>query len=362
VRVALDEQIFAIQAGGGISRRFSELAMQLNAGVVSDIELLPFQSPIVNRYVLDDDGLCRSMSVRSARNPWTALAAYFSYVGQQPAADIVHSTFYLPNGLRRRRVGKHVVSVHDMIPELMPSTRRRLDFLTLKERYIRAADQLICISESTKRDLFRVYGKIEAPVHVVHLGVSPHFRPGVQRADFLPERYILFVGHRHQYKDAEILFRAFAEVARTDHEVELLCVGGNGLSNQEGSMLEELGIRRRVSQRFLSDDLMPTTYANAELFVFPSRFEGFGLPALEAMASGTPTILARSTSLPEIGGDGALYFAPGEIPELADCINAVLTDASLSRSLSESGLERARTFTWRRNAQRTAEVYREAVR
>ncbi len=272
------------------------------------------------------------------------------------------STFYLPNGLRRRRIGRRVVSVYDMIPELMPSTRRRLDFLTLKERYIRTADQLICISESTKRDLPRVYGGIAAPVHVVHLGVSPHFRPGVQRADFLPERYILFVGHRHQYKDAEILFRAFAEVAQVDHEVELLCVGGNGLSNQEGSMLEELGIRRRVSQRFLSDDLMPTTYSNAELFVFPSRFEGFGLPALEAMASGTPTILARSTSLPEIGGDGALYFAPGDIPELADCINAVLTDASLSRSLSDSGLERARTFTWRRNAQRTAEVYREAVR
>ena len=340
---------------------FSELAMQFNAGAGANIELVPFKTPIVNRYVLDDDRLRRSMGARSARNPWTALTAYLTYVGQPPAADIVHSTFYLPNGLRRRRVGKRVVSVHDMIPELLPSTKRRLDLLTLKERHVREADQVICVSESTKRDLLRVYGDIAAPVHVIHHGVSSRFQPGLDRVDFLPERYILFVGHRHQYKDAEVLFRAFARIAQSDYEIDLLCVGGNGLSRQEGLMLEELGIRQRVSQRFLSDDLVAVAYSNAELFVFPSRFEGFGLPALEAMASGAPTILARSTSLPEIGGDAALYFAPGKIDELTECISTVLSDTSISQSLRSHGLDRARTFTWTRSADLTAEVYREAV-
>jgi len=283
-------------------------------------------------------------------------------MGRPPKADILHNTFYLPHGLDGRHAGKRIVTIHDMIPELMPRTRRRLDFLTLKQRYVRSADQVICVSEATKQDMLKVYGLIEAPIHVIHHGVSNRFQPGIPRVDFLPERYILFVGHRHQYKDAEVLFRAFAQIASRDLDVELLCVGGNGLSQSESSLLEELGVRERVSQRFLSDELMASAYANAEAFVFPSHFEGFGLPALEAMASGTPTILARATSLPEIGGDAALYFEPGAVDELATGITTILIDGDARRDLSARGLDRAQVFTWQRSAELTAKVYREALR
>ena len=361
MRVVLDEQIFAIQPVGGISRMFSELARQFLEGHPADVELVPFQTPIVNRYVLEDGLMSRYLNAQSARNPWTALASYFSTISRPPEADIVHNTFYLPHGLDGRRSGKRVVTIYDMIPELMPRTRRRLDLLTLKHRYVRSADQVICVSESTKQDLLKVYGLIEAPIHVIHHGVSPSFSPGLPRADFLPERYVLFVGHRHQYKDAQVLFRAFAEVARQDSDIELLCVGGNGLGQQEAKLLEQLGIRERVSQRFLPDEIMASAYANAEVFVFPSHFEGFGLPALEAMASGVPTILARATSLPEIGGDAALYFEPGSVEELADQMTAVLSNATLSLDLISSGLDRARLFTWEAAAERTAAVYRQAL-
>lgn len=361
MRVALDEQIFAIQPVGGISRMFSELARQFLDEQPPDVELVPFQTPIVNRYILEDGLMSRSLNARSARNPWTALASYFFKVSRPPEADIVHNTFYLPHGLDNRRSGKRIVTIHDMIPELMPRTRRRLDLLTLKHRYVRSADQVICVSESTKQDLLKVYGLIKAPIHVIHHGVSPLFQPGLPRADFLPERYVLFVGHRYQYKDAEVLFRAFAQVARQDSEIELLCVGGNGLGQQEAKLLEQLGIRERVSQRFLSDELMASAYANAEVFVFPSHFEGFGLPALEAMASGIPTILARATSLPEIGGDAALYFEPGAVSELSDQISVVLNDATLQRDLIDKGLKRSSAFTWERAAEETASVYRQAL-
>lgn len=361
MHVALDEQIFAIQPVGGISRMFSELARQYLGGSTADVELVPFRTPIVNRYVLEDVRLRGALQARAARNPWTALASYFLRVGRPAKADILHNTFYLPHGLDGRHSGKRIVTIHDMIPELMPRTRRRLDFLTLKQRYVRAADQVICVSEATKQDLLKVYGLIEAPIHVIHHGVSDRFQPDIPRVDFLPERYILFVGHRHQYKDAEVLFKAFAQIARRDLDLALLCVGGNGLSQNESSLLEQLGIRERVSQRFLSDELMVSAYANAQAFVFPSHFEGFGLPALEAMASGTPTILARATSLPEIGGDAALYFEPGAVSELSTQISAVLNDPALRRDLTEKGLKHSSAFTWERAAAETASVYEQAL-
>ena len=361
MRVALDEQIFAIQPYGGISRMFAELASQFVQGSPPGVELNPFQSPIVNRYVLDDDELIERLRVREARNPWTALAAYFSKVTPRTQAEIVHNTFYLPHGLATHRSAKRVVTVHDMIPELMPRTRRRLDFVTLKRRYVQSADQVICVSESTKQDLLKVYGLIDAPIHVIHHGVNPRFTPAAPRADFLPDRYVLFVGHRHQYKDADVLFRAFAKVSRDDPDIRLLCVGGNGLSPKEAELLEGLGIRDKVSQRFLTDELIASAYAHAAVFVFPSHFEGFGLPALEAMASGAPTILARATSLPEVGGGASLYFEPGAVDELAIQIQRVLTDEDLRSQLINQGLERSRHFTWARTAEQTAEVYEQAL-
>ena len=357
----MDEQIFAIQPYGGISRMFAELALQFADGVVPDVELAPINAPIVNRYVLDDPSLTKALGVTEARNEWLALARYFARMRRPNGVDIVHNTFYLPHGLTKIGQAKRIVTIHDMIPELMPHTRRRLDFITLKKRYVDHADHVICVSEATKQDLIKVYGIPHAPISVVHHGVDPRFHPDVPPADFLPERYLLFVGHRKTYKDAQVLFRAFAQVAKEDATLQLLLVGGDGLSAEEVQRLSALGIRDRVSQRYLSDDLMASAYVHAELFVFPSHFEGFGLPALEAMACGTPVVLARATSLPEVGGDAAAYFEPGDDADLARVLRELLADAGARADLRQRGLARAASFTWTAAAERTAAVYRAAL-
>jgi len=357
----MDAQIFAIQPYGGISRMFAELAQQFADGAVPDVELLPLQAPIVNRYILEQPRLSSQLQAREASSPWTSLARYMSRVRTTTDADIVHNTFYLPHGLAPTRGAKRIVTIHDMIPELLPHSRRRLDWLTLKQRYVKSADHIICVSEATKQDLIKVYGIPKAPISVVHHGVDPRFHGEVAKADFLPERYVLHVGHRGQYKDADVYFRAFAKIAKQDSELQLLCVGGDGISEQESARLHELGIRERVSQRFLSDDLMASAYAHAEVFVFPSHFEGFGLPALEAMACGTPVVLAAATSLPEVGGDAAEYFEPGSDEDLARVLSDLLADSGRRRVLREAGLARAAEFTWVRAAERTAEVYRNTL-
>ncbi len=361
MRVAIDEQIFAIQRYGGISRMFAELARQFVLNEVADVDVLPFNAPVVNRYLLDHPEIGGPLGARAARNEWTALARYLTRPGTHPSCDIVHNSFYLPHGLAPARGAKRVVTVHDMIPERLPHTRRRLDWLTLKRRYVDHADHIICVSESTQRDLEDVYGPVSAPVTVVSHGVDERFHPGAPVLDFLPARYVLFVGNRGDYKDAQVLFEAFALLAKDHDDLHLLCVGGAGLDPQEIEWLKARGIRERVSQRYLSDADMASAYAHAEVFVFPSRFEGFGLPALEAMASGTPVILADATSLPEVGGDAALYFPPGDVRQLRVEIDRLLADADLRRRLVGLGLARAATFTWRTAAERTAAVYRETL-
>jgi len=361
VRVAMDEQIFALQPYGGISRMFAALARQFFSNPELGVELLPLAAPVINRYVLDDDLIRERLAVWDAGHEYKSLARYFMRVQPRRRLDIVHNTFYLPHGLASYPGAKRIVTVHDMIPELMPSTRRRLDFLTLKKRYVKHADHVICVSESTKEDLLATYGPIDAPVSVVHHGVDPLFRPDQPRHPGLPQRYVLFVGNRSQYKDAGVLMRAFAEVSHHDADLALLFVGGGALTSDESTVLRALEVTDRTVQVSLPDAAMPAAYANALMCVFPSRFEGFGLPALEAMACGTPTVLARGTSLPEVGGTAAAYFTPGDADELAAVMERMILEPELREAHRDAGIERARQFTWHRSAEETVAAYRSAL-
>lgn len=358
MRVAFDEQIFTLQAYGGISRMFAELTQQFLIEEDLDVHLLPLNAPIINRYALDHDIVRERLAVWDARHEYYALTRYFMKFRARKHQDIVHNTFYLPHGLAAYPGAKRVVTVHDMIPELLPGTRRRLDFLTLKRHYVKRADHIICVSEATKSDLLTVYPDITAPISVIHHGVGSHFTPNAPRLDFLPQDYILFVGNRGSYKDAAVLFSAFARVTSHMPHLRLVLVGGGELNDSEKRRLADLKILDQTMQVDLSDDSMVSAYAHARLFVFPSRFEGFGIPALEAMASGTPTLLARSTSLPEVGGEAAQYFVPGDADDLARTMIETLNDRSLLERMRSLGLARAAEFTWHRAASQHAAAYR----
>ena len=376
MRLAFDEQIFAIQQFGGISRLFAELAKQY-AGAVptetrptetrptgethSGVSLEPMHAPIVNRYILGHPELEQALDVWDAGSPWRALGRFFTRRRPSTSVDVLHSTFYLPHGLAGYPGARRIVTVHDMIPELLPKTRRRLDFITVKRRYVMSADHVICVSEATRQDLLRCYGPIPTPITVVHHGVDPAFRPGRPRWQDLPDRYILYVGNRGQYKDAAVLMEAFARFSPAEPDTRLLFVGGGPFTRSERQMLETLGIDRVTQQRSLPDAEMPAAYGQALMCVFPSRFEGFGLPALESMACGTPTLLAAGSSLPEVGGDAAAYFTPGDAGELTASITELARDDAARSELSAAGIERAALFTWERTASNTAEVYRRAL-
>lgn len=357
----MDEQIFAVQEYGGISRMFAELAEQFILDPEMGVSLEALNAPVINHYVLEDPLLRQWLAVRPARSHIQALAYYFLHRRRRGPVDVVHGSFYLPRGLVDHPGVPKVMTVHDMIPELLPHTRRRLDFLTLKRRYVEKVDHIICVSEWTKADLIRIFGPLDTPITVVHHGVDQIFRPGGAPLSGFPERYLLHVGNRGSYKDGNTLLRAFAGIHREYPDLHLVLVGGGRLTKAERTLIDNLGVNDKVTQASLPESDMPGAYAHAAACVFPSRYEGFGLPALEAMACGTPLILSRSSSLPEIGGEAARYFIPGDSDDLERVIADLLDDSSLTADLVEAGVARAAAFTWRRAAEETAAVYERAI-
>jgi len=361
VRVALDEQIFALQRHGGISRLFYEQAREFLGNDALGVEVLPMDAPIVNEYVLEDPAVGKSLQITEASGPYRALSRYQTRSRRRSHADIRHTTFYLPRGLRDYPSARHVVTVYDMIPELLPTTRRRLDFLTQKRRYIARADHVVCISESTRTDLFKLYPDLHVPTTIAYPGVASHFKPAAEPLPLAPENYVLHVGKRTSYKDGITLIDAFARIANDFPDVALMLVGGGPLTRTEASLINEAAITERVVQMDLPDSQMPSAYANAIATVLPSRYEGFGLPAVEALACGSPLILAHTSSLPEVGGDAALYFPPGDTAALAHELAAVLGDSSSRSEMRERGIARAAQFTWQSFAQSNADAYRSTL-
>lgn len=361
MRVAFDEQIFAIQRHGGISRVYAELAREFEANPEHGVELQPVNAPILNEYILSDQTTAQKLVVRPGKHWATTIARSMARRRHTGPADIVHSTFYLPRMLKDYPQAKRVVTVYDMIPEMFPNTRRRLDFLTSKHEYVRKADHVVCISESTKRDLLRIYPDVTAPVSVVHLGVGPEFTPEATALPSFPDNYVIHVGMRQGYKDGATLFKAFAHIASGYRDLQLVLIGGGPITAQERQLLVELEIETRVAQTTLREPDMPSAYAHARMCVFPSTYEGFGFPALEAMACGTPAVLCDSSSLPEIGGDTVWYFEAGDDLALAKEMASILDDQSHAALRTQRARERSALFTWRDSAARLASVYSETI-
>ncbi|MDE0973497.1 MAG: glycosyltransferase family 1 protein [Candidatus Nanopelagicales bacterium] len=352
MRVAIDEQIFALQRHGGISRLFYELISQYRNNPDFNVQVLPFDRPIISEYVIRDVPLRDYLNATASNRTITGLFKQAAPGKFDKQAQIVHHTFYLPPGLYRYKQAKRIVTVYDMIPEIMQHTKRRLDFATRKRKFLEAADHVTCISQSTLNDVKRIWPDLQVPMSVTHLGVNPAFTPTAVHDQSLPENYILHVGNRADYKDAWTLTQSFQKLAPEFPDLKLLYVGGG-----KPTPAEQAQWGSNIQWLQAPETQLPSIYAQARLCVVPSRYEGFGLPALEGLASGTPQILSDTSSLLEVGGSAARHFTPGSIPQLTDLISEVLTNPQLAKEMSDSGLEQAKKFTWYRYAQATADVY-----
>jgi glycosyltransferase involved in cell wall biosynthesis len=265
---------------------------------------------------------------------------------------VAHFNYIIPPGYR----GRAVVTVHDLsferFPELMP-LRDRLLFRTLVPRSVARAARVLAVSEWTKRDLVERYGVSEEKVVVTPNGVDEIFRPNGGAPERAP--YALFVGAIQPRKDPLTALRALALL---DGDLGLIVVGPEKRGADEvRTAVRTLGLTSRVEfAGHVEHDELAALYRGAACLVFPSRYEGFGLPMLEAMASGTPVVAAATGALPEIAGGAAVLVEPADPAALAGGIERALADRE---RLVAAGLERARLFRWDETARRTLDVYRE---
>ena len=291
-----------------------------------------------------------------------------------PPPALFHATEHL---LPRFKRIKTVFTLHDLIFKFFPRYHllRNRVFLTLAmPLFLKRADAIICVSEHTKRDAMKVYGVPEEKVRVIYEGVHPRFRrvadaqalQAVKARYRLADKFILAVGTIEPRKNLVTLFEAFQALREQDDNAaqEVIVVGRQGwLHESTYRAVHELGLTGRV--RFLTsveDDDLVALYSLAQVMAFPSVYEGFGFPPLEAMACGAPVISSNAASLPEICGDAALLIPPMDVAEWVRALQRVLTDDALRRDLAARGPKQAAKFTWAATAQATQAVYQALLR
>ena len=312
------------------------------------------------------DRLPRTTTRLSVR-PWrlrTALA-YFSSSSMDQMfgnVDVFHATEHL---LPRLKQTRSVFTLHDLIFQFDPDSHKALNIAFLKTmmpRFLKAADAVIAVSECTKRDAINLYGLPSDKIHVIYEGVDAKFAPvadpdrlaQVRSAYHLPDRFVLHLGTIEPRKNLPLMFEV---AARTQYPIVI--AGRLGwLTEPILAKVKELGVEDRVTfTGYIADADLPALISAAMALAMPSKYEGFGLPILEAMACGTPVIASNTSSLPEVGGEAALYAAPDDVRSWAEIIEQVMEDAQLRSILREKGLRQAAKFRWDKMALETLEVY-----
>jgi glycosyltransferase involved in cell wall biosynthesis len=361
VKILFDHQIFSMQARGGISRSYIELFRNYANDSDLDVrvavgETLTTDLPETEVYKKNPckPSFLRKKIYRTVRRYSNVdLLYYFNQRRSvlelnQKNFDIFQPTYYDPYFLPYLGKRPFYLLIHDMTHENCPEHFSKDGKVPKwKKDLAERANRIVTVSESTKRDVVSMLNIDPGKIQTIYLGCSldplsskPEYMPAG-----IPSNYILFVGGRTGYKNFQLFCESVAKLMDERGDLNLVCVGGGPLTSQEISLLDRLKIRTRTSQWEVSDTELCQVYHNAMAFVYPSLYEGFGLPVLEAFKCGCPAILSDRSSLPELGGDAAMYFNPTEEDSIYEAIAKVVSDQDLRKRMVSRGMGRVQTFT-----------------
>jgi len=235
-----------------------------------------------------------------------------------------------------------------------------------KKRILNLADHIICVSENTKKDLIKFYDIDEKKITVIYHGnsfsnIKSSFN--IESTTKLNFKYFLYIGSRKRYKNFFSLIDAFSENRQIYNEYKIVCVGGGKLLNSETKRLKEKNIDLNKIIIFPNNDdnLLYNLYKNASALIYPSSYEGFGMPVVEAMGLGCPVICSNSSSLPEVYGNAALSFSPNSKNELSKAIEKIVFDQDFRKKIIEFGFIQSKKFSWEKCAKETLSVYKKLI-
>ncbi|WP_421077859.1 glycosyltransferase family 1 protein [Methanothermococcus sp. Ax23] len=283
--------------------------------------------------------------------------------------DIIHNPFQIPTILNFKQ--KYIMSVLDLIQILFPKEIEKSVYLFQKiilSKSIKSADKIISISHHTKQDIIKYFKIPEDKIKVIHLAANENYKPlreneinDIKQKYNLNYPFILYVGTLEPRKNIPTLLKALYKLKKMGTKHKLVITGKKGWKYKSiFETIEKLNLQKDVIfTGYVPDEDLPALYNAADLFVYPSIYEGFGLPPLEAMACGTPVVTSNTSSLPEVVGDAGIMVNPYDVNELAKAMYEVLTNDGLREELSKKGLERAKLFSWKKCAEEHLKVYEE---
>ncbi len=364
MKILYDGQVYADQKTGGTSRYFTNLIDRLPV----DIE-----PTLTSAYRLDKSyypthpklQLHEFPDFRPYRIAHQLRGRYFSWLKNRQHFEIVHPTYYFLLGQEPfDRISQPLtITVFDMIHEIFAS---KLDpsniTIRAKRSAIEAADAILCISENTRTDLIKYFPAAESKTVVTYLASDFNSNSSDGISSPVAQPYFLYVGARTKaYKNFDTLLSAFGRVASNNDDI-CLCVVGAPFNDAERQEIAALKLTDRIlSYTHTSDTLLAALYRGSIAFIYPSLYEGFGIPPLEAMACGTVVVAANASSIPEVVGDAGILFDPRSANDLAEIMIELLDSPSKRDRLIAKGHDRHQLFSWEKTATQTVAVYRSLI-
>jgi len=367
LKIYYDHQIFTLQNFGGISRYFTSLAKEIEEHADADCSFrflysrngyLDRESNILNKELGE-------FFLRKYRKYQKWNKKYSAYQIAKGNFDLLHPTYYDPYFLSKNKK-PFVITVHDMIHELFPAYFAPDDPTAyFKREVIKKAHHIIAISESTKQDLQKLLGVPENKITVVYHGLfnwaPKEDKESKQYKATEDVPYILFVGDRAGYKNFYGFTTAFSQIASQYSDIKLMLAGGGKLRIGEIEHLKGLKIENRVTQLDVADNVLKELYRKALFFCYPSFYEGFGLPILEAFNCGCPVTCSNTSCFYEVGGNAVAYFNPYDIEEMVNVFQSLIEKEGWRVDLVSKGVERLQLFSGQECLNKTLACYQKCI-
>lgn len=359
MKILYDHQIFSHQRFGGVSRYFTNLInhadknknIETKLGLVtSKNEYMPKSFDFISKR-LGKKLYKRIISINKKKSK--RLLENYNY-------DVFHPTYYNPYFLPFLKDKPFVLTVHDMMPELFPEFYPS-DFsdIVYKKLLVKKASKIIAVSNQTKNDLIKLLSVDEKKISVVHHCVNLKSKQIKNHNYKIPKNYLLYVGSRILYKNFTTFIKSIAPILIKHSDLKLVLAGGGEITESEKKLICKLNLKSNIVHfKNFDDHLLSLLYTNAKAFIFPSLYEGFGIPILESFSNHCPVLLSDTPVFKEIAEDNCLYFDPKSEESIRDKIQNILEDDKLRKKLIKKGLTRLSNFTPDKTFFNTLDVYK----